>query len=123
MEENKIYAKENIAIDDFKSEINKKILSEIYTEIENKNYNINIILNHMQDDNLQDHITSIMTEDYGITDNKKAITEIIHKYKREKLEKRRDEILRQEEQEIDIEKKKQLGIELNNIILELVKLK
>ena len=115
--------KENIAIDDFKSEINKKILSEIYTEIENKNYNINIILNHMQDDNLQDHITSIMTEDYGITDNKKAITEIIHKYKREKLEKRRDEILRQEEQEIDIEKKKQLGIEINNIILELVKLK
>ena len=115
--------KENIAIDDFKSEINKKILSEIYTEIENKNYNINIILNHMQDDNLQDHITSIMTEDYGITDNKKAITEIIHKYKREKLEKRRDEILRQEEQEIDIEKKKHLGIELNNIILELVKLK
>ena len=115
--------KENIAIDDFKSEINKKILSEIYTEIENKNYNINIILNHMQDDNFQDHITSIMTEDYGITDNKKAITEIIHKYKREKLEKRRDEILRQEEQEIDIEKKKQLGIELNNIILELVKLK
>ena len=115
--------KENIAIDDFKSEINKKILSEIYTEIENKNYNINIILNHMQDDNLQDHITSIMTEDYGITDNKKAITEIIHKYKREKLEKRRDEILRQEEQEIDIENKKQLGIELNNIILELVKLK
>ena len=115
--------KENIAIDDFKSEINKKILSEIYTEIENKNYNINRILNHMQDDNLQDHITSIMTEDYGITDNKKAITEIIHKYKREKLEKRRDEILRQEEQEIDIEKKTQLGIELNNIILELVKLK
>ena len=115
--------KENISIDDFKSEINKKILSEIYTEIENKNYNINIILNHMQDDNLQDHITSIMTEDYGITDNKKAITEIIHKYKREKLEKRRDEILRQEEQEIDIEKKTQLGIELNNIILELVKLK
>ena len=115
--------KENIEIDDFKSEINKKILSEIYTEIENKNYNINIILNHMQDDNLQDHITSIMTEDYGITDNKKAITEIIHKYKREKLEKRRDEILRQEEQEIDTEKKKQLGIELNNIILELVKLK
>ena len=115
--------KENIAIDDFKSEINKRILSEIYTEIENKNYNINIILNHMQDDNLQDHITSIMTEDYGITDNKKAITEIIHKYKRQNLEKRRDEILRQEEQEIDIEKKKQLGIELNNIILELVKLK
>lgn len=115
--------KENIAIDDFKSEINKKILSEIYTEIENKNYNINTILNHMQDDNLQNHITLIMAEDYGITDNKKAITEIIHKYKKEKLEKRRDEILRQEEQEIDIEKKKQLGIELNNIILELVKLK
>lgn len=115
--------KENIATDDFKSEINKKILSEIYTEIENKNYNINTILNHMQDDNLQNHITLIMAEDYGITDNKKAITEIIHKYKKEKLEKRRDEILRQEEQEIDIEKKKQLGIELNNIILELVKLK
>lgn len=115
--------KENIAINDFKSEINKKILSEIYNEIENKNYNINTILNHMEDDNIQDHITAIMAEDYGITDNKKAITEIIHKYKREKLEKRRDEILRQEEQEIDVDKKKQLGIELNNVILELVKLK
>lgn len=34
-----------------------------------------------------------MAEDYGITDNKKAIEEILNKYEREKLERKRDEII------------------------------
>ena len=50
-----------------------------------------------------------MAEDYGITDNKKAIEDILQKYEKEKLEKRRDEILIEEKQETDLEKKKQLG--------------
>ena len=64
-----------------------------------------------------------MAEDYGITNNKKAIEDIIKKYKNEKLEARRDEILSQMENETDSEKKKNLGKELNEIILKLVNLK
>ena len=64
-----------------------------------------------------------MAEDYGITDNKKALEDIFTKYQREKLEKRRDEILKQESEEQDTEKKKKLGQELNEIILKLVKIK
>ena len=64
-----------------------------------------------------------MAEDYGIVDNKKALNDIFTKYQREKLEKRRDEILAEEIKEVDLEKKKQLSKELNDIILKLVKIK
>ena len=115
--------KENIKVEDFKDEINKRILKEIYDELEKENPNINMVLDHIEDDEFQNHLTAIMAEDYGITDNKKAIEEILSKYEREKLEKRRDEIIMQEENETDIEKKKNLGKELNEIILKLVKIK
>ena len=115
--------KENIKVEDFKDEINKRILKEIYDELEKENPNINMVLDHIEDDEFQNHLTAIMAEDYGITDNKKAIEEILSKYEREKLEKRRDEIILQEENETDIEKKKNLGKELNEIILKLVKIK
>ena len=115
--------KENISIDDFRDDINKKILEEIYNELEKENYNLSVVLNHIQDETIQGHLTEIMAEDYGIIDNNKAIQDILQKYEREKLEKRRDDILAQEKNEKDEEKKKELKKELNNIILKLVKIK
>ncbi len=115
--------KENIKIEDFVDETNKQILQEIYSELEKEDPNLNSVLDHIESEEIKNHLTEIMAEDYGITDNKKAIEEIIQKYEREKLEKRRDEILLQEKQEQDIEKKRQLGKELNDIILKLVKIK
>ena len=115
--------KQNIKIEDFKDETNKQILTKIYEELEKENPNVNAVLDHIEDENIQGHLTEIMAEDYGITDNKKAIEEILQKYEREKLEKRRDELLIQEKQEMDAEKKKILGKELNDIILKLVKIK
>ena len=115
--------KQNISLDDFKDEINKEILREIYTELDKENPNVNSVLDHLENEKIQNHLTEIMAEDYGITDNKKAIEEIIKKYEKEKLEKRRDEILEEEKQELDAEKKKLLGKELNDIILKLVKIK
>ena len=109
--------------EDFKDESNRKILSEIYTELEKENPNVNAVLDHINNETIQNHLTEIMAEDYGIIDNKKAIEEILQKYEREKLEKRRDEILTEEKQEQDSEKKKILGKELNDIILKLVKIK
>ena len=115
--------KQNIKIEDFKDETNINILKSIYSELEKENPNLNIVLDHIEDEKIQNHLTEIMAEDYGITDNEKAIQDILKKYEREKLEKRRDEILQEEKQETDIEKKKELGKELNDIILKLVKIK
>lgn len=117
------FIKDNIKIEDFKDETNRKIIEQIYKEFENENTNINSVLDHIEDEELQNHLTEIMAEDYGITNNKKAIEDIIKKYKNEKLEARRDEILSQMENETDSEKKKNLGKELNEIILKLVNLK
>ena len=115
--------KENIKPEEFKYQINRKIVEELYKELEKENYNVMSVLDHFEDEEIQNHLTSIMAEDYGIEDNDKAIEDIFIKYEREKLEKRRDEILKQESQEQDAEKKKKLGQELNEIILKLVKIK
>ena len=64
-----------------------------------------------------------MAEDYGITDNQKAIEDILKKYEREKLEKRRDELIQKSSIEENPENKRKLGQELNDIILKLVKIK
>lgn len=121
--ENYNIIKENIKIEDFRDETNIKILTLIYEELEKENANLNIVLDHIEDEKIQNHLTEIMAEDYGIIDNQKAIQDILKKYEREKLEKRKDEILGLEKQETDPEKKKELGKELNDIILKLVKIK
>ncbi len=115
--------KEHLKPEDFRFSLNKVIIQELYKELEKENYNISAVLDHIEDEDVQSHLTSIMAEDYGITDNKKALEDIFTKYEREKLEKRRDEILRQESEEQNTEKKKKLGQELNEIILRLVKIK
>ena len=121
--ENYEYIKQNINIEDFQYEINIKIIKELYQELEKENSNVNSVLDKLQDEEIQSHLTAIMAEDYGITDNKKAIDDILKKYEREKLEKKRDELIKQTSLEQDKEKKKKLGEELNEIILKLVKIK
>ena len=109
----------NIKIEDFKDERNIEILSQIYKEIEKEHDNLSIIVDHIEDDEIRNHLAKIMVEDYGIADNKKAIQDIVKKYNAEKLKNRRDEILEKIELETDSEKKKALGQELNDIILKL----
>lgn len=115
--------KENINIEDIKYEKNQKIIKEIYSKLESEDKNVMAVLDKFEDDEMQSHLTKIMAEDYGIVDAEKAVEDIILKYEREKLEKRRDELLRQEKQEQDEDKKKQLGKEINDIILKLIKIK
>ena len=113
--------KENIKVEDFKDETNKRILQEIYSECEKEDTNLNSILDHINDEIIQNHLTEILAEDYGISDNKKAIIDILQKYERERLEQRRDEILLEVESEQDAVKRKELAKELNDIILKLAK--
>ena len=121
--ENYEYIKQNMKIEDFQYEINIKIIKELYQELEKENSNVSSVLDKLQDEEIQSHLTAIMAEDYGITDNKKAIDDILKKYEKEKLEKRRDELIKQTSLEQDKERKKKLGEELNEVILKLVKIK
>ena len=115
--------KNDIKAEDFKDEVNKAILEKIYQELEKENSNLSSVLDYIEDEKIQSHLTEIMAEDYGITDNTKAIQDIVKKYEKEKLQNRRDEILKQIEKEQNEDSKKELNKELNDIILKLVKIK
>ena len=114
--------KQNITIDDFKDELNKKIAKKLYEEFEKGNNNINGIIDNI-DEEEQNHITEIQTKDYGITDIEKAIDDIIQVYEKEKINERKFQILELLETDLDSEKKKELEKELSNIIIRLAKIK
>ena len=114
--------KENISVEDFKNEQNKEILKEIYNALENGNNNISSVLDHIESEQIQGHLTEIMADDYGITDNKKAIEDLLKKYELEKLQNKRDSLIEELNNESDTEKKKNIGKELNDIVLILSKI-
>ena len=47
------FAIENIDIENFHDETNKKILKEIYSELEKENANLNLVLDHLKEENIQ----------------------------------------------------------------------
>ncbi len=115
--------KQNIAIQDFKYEIDKKIAEKLYEEFENGNSNINSIIDNLSEEE-QNHITMIMAEDYGIDDIEKAIDDIIQSYEKDKLNERKLEILELlEENTTEETQKKELEKELNDIIIRLAKIR
>ena len=114
--------KQRIKPEDFKDEINKKIATQLYEELEKEESNINRLLD-MFDEETQNHITMVMATDYEIEDTEKAVEDILQKYEKEKLDYRKKEILKQLDFEKDGEKKKQLGKELSDIIIALAKIK
>ena len=114
--------KQNINIEDFQDEINKKIVQKLYEEFEKGNSNINGIIDNLEQEE-QNQITSIMAEDYGIEDLEKAIDDIIQAYKRDKLNNKKLEILELLEQTSDNEEKRKLEKELSDIIITLAKIK
>lgn len=114
--------KQNIKIEDFQDEINKKIAKKLYEQLEKGNSNINGIIDNLNEEE-QNRITMIMAEDYEINDIEKAIDDIIQSYEREKLNNRKFEILELLEQNIEKNKKIELEKELSNIIIRLAKIK
>ena len=114
--------KERIKPEDFKDKINQKIAIKLYEELERNDSNIHRLIDTF-DEETQNHITMVMATDYEIEDTEKAIDDILQKYERERLDYRKQEILKQLDLEQDGEKKKQLGKELSNIIIALAKIK
>ena len=85
--------RQNIKVENFQDEVNKKIAQKLYEEFEKGNSNINAIIDNLEQDE-QNQITMIMSEDYEITDIEKAIDDVVQAYEREKLNTRKFEIYR-----------------------------
>ena len=114
--------KEQIKPEDFKDSINRKIAEQLYKELEKEDCNINRLIDSF-DEETQNHITMVMATDYEIDNLEKAVDDILQKYEKKKLDNRKQEILKQLEIEEDVDKKKELGKELSNIIITLAKIK
>ena len=114
--------KQNIKIEDFKDETNKKIAEKLYEEFEKGNSNINSIIDELNEEE-QNHITEIMADDYEIDDLEKAIDDIMKSYEKEKLNDRKFEILNQLNKDLEEEKRKNLEKELSDIVNKLAKIK
>ena len=114
--------RQNIKVEDFQDEVNKKIAQKLYEEFEKGNSNINAIIDNLEQDE-QNQITMIMSEDYEITDIEKAIDDVVQAYEREKLNTRKFEILDLLDKNLENDPKKELEKELSNIIIRLAKIK
>ena len=114
--------KQNIKLEDFQDEINKKIAEKLYEEFEKGNSNINGIMDELTQEE-QNRLTEIMAEDYEIKDVEKAIDDIMQNYEKEKLQNRKFEILELLDTNLEISQKKELEKELSDIIIKLAKIK
>ena len=114
-----------ISLDDIKDKTNQEIIKKLYEELENGNSSINHIINCFQDnENVMNEISWIMAYDFEITETSKCIDDIIALYNRERLISRRNQIIKNlDNTDIDSEEKRNLEIELNEIIMKLAKIK
>ena len=115
--------KAEIKPDDFLSEINKTIIKTVYSEFEEGKKEIYDYTILFEDEEIINHITSIMAEDYGITEIDKGIEDILKTYKKDKLISKRNKIMKEIEENTDKEILKKLENELNATIIELAKTK
>ena len=114
--------KKNIAVDDIKDELNKKIIEKIYEQYE-KNININI-LDLFEEDDEVNYLSGIMAEDFGISDIDKCIRDLLTIYYKEKLTNRRNELVKMlDDKSLPSNEAKELENELNNVFFKLAKVK
>ena len=111
--------KNEIKQEDFKSEINRKILKKLYEEFEKGNSNINDVINYFsEDEEAMSRLTEVLAEEYKIKNDDKAIRNAINTYKIEKLDNRKMELLEKEQiPNLSPEEKKKIIEEINKIII------
>lgn len=113
--------KNELTPEDFRDNTNKKIVKTIYTEFENGKKEILDYTILFEEEDVINHITEIMTEDYGIENTKKGIKDILKKYKKEKLIERKNEIIILMNSE-ENKNNKQITDEFKTIVNEIAKL-
>lgn len=117
--------RENIGVDDIKTQKNKEILQKLYEELEKGNSNIVNILDIFKDEEIVNHLSGIMATDFEITEVTKCIDDVISNYEKDKLITKRNEIIKKLE---DTDKLTQdevanLERELNELIIKLARMK
>ena len=112
-----------VNLEDIKSEKNRNIISILYTKL-TTNENVENILNWFEDNEVINYITGILAYDFELTDIEKGIEDIENVYKKNALVKRRDEIINKlNDSTLAKDEALELGKELNNIIINLAKIK
>ena len=115
---------ESITIEDIQSEQNKKIIKILYEHFRNGDSNTSNCLDWFEDEEDINYLTSIMAEDFEITDMDKCLEDVIHFYEKERIQKQKNELIKKlESGTLTKEEESKLVQELNRIILTLAKMK
>ena len=113
-----------IDTEDFKVEEYKNIYNKILEIINNGNTNIYDILINVEDEQFQSVFSEIMFSDYDINSVNKFTEDIINNYEKNKLNFKKNEILKLiNDTNLTKDEIASLEKELNNIIIELAKMK
>lgn len=119
--------KQDVTIDDLKSETNKKILKKLYEEFEKGNSNniSNILMNFFaEDEEVISRLTELLSEEYQTNNDQKLIDNIIKTYKKEKLNMRKQELIeKQKRTDLTPDEIQAIDKEIQDLILELIKIK
>ena len=107
-----------------KIERNKAIINKLYEEHEKGNINIENILDLFDDEITVNYLSGIMSSDFEITDVDKCIEDVLVTYRKELLLQRRNEILGKiDNNDLTKEEVANLEAQLNEIIIQLAKIK
>lgn len=112
-----------VKLEDFKVEKYKNIYSKIL-ELKEKGQNIYTGLTNIEDEEFQSSLSEILFSEYEINSVEKFTEEIINNYEKNKLNSRKNEILKLlNDKTLDKDEILKLEEELNGIIIELAKVK
>ena len=107
-----------------KIERNKAIINKLYEEHEKGNINIENILDLFDDEITVNYLSGIMSSDFEITDVDKCIEDVLVTYRKELLLQKRNEILGKiDNNGLTKEEVANLEAQLNEVIIQLAKIK
>lgn len=113
-----------ISPNELKIEINKKILSKLYEELQKGNSNTNNATDWFSDEETINYLTGIMAYDFEITELNKCIDDILYTYRKEKMISERNEIINKlENKDLSTDEIANFEKRLSEIIVKLAKMK
>lgn len=123
-EESYAILKQYIKPEDLKNERNQNILKKLYEEFEKGNSNTNNVLDWFTEEETINYLSWIMAYDFEIAEIDKGIEDVLRSYQKERVIAKRNEIIKQlENKNLTKEETHALENKLNDIIIQLAKMK